>query len=145
MAGHWPKSRSSQLATWTSDRATTARTRTAAVSPAPADACANRSLPDPDAKMHGPVVFEWIEQGAALAMRMGDAATWIFGRDDSKPGMRHLRPGSRARHAAVPLLRLPARLVVPPCARALKISQTGPWKEAFLACREWLCALHAPV
>ncbi len=40
---------------------------------------------------------------------------------------------------------LPARLVVHPCARALKISQTWPWKEAFLACREWLCALHAPV
>jgi hypothetical protein len=39
--------------------------------------------------MHGPVTFEWIEQGAALRMRMGGAATptatWIIGRDDSRP------------------------------------------------------------
>ena len=28
-------------------------------------------LPDPDASVHGPVTFEWIEQGAALVMRMG--------------------------------------------------------------------------
>ena len=27
-------------------------------------------LPDPDASVHGPVTFEWIEQGAALVMRM---------------------------------------------------------------------------
>jgi len=32
-------------------------------------------LPDPDATVHGSVTFEWIEQGAALVMRMGDAAT----------------------------------------------------------------------
>jgi hypothetical protein len=47
-------------------------------------------LPDPDAKVHGSVTFEWIEQGAALVMRMGDAATpaatWIIGRDDTEPG-----------------------------------------------------------
>ncbi len=46
-------------------------------------------LPDPGAKVHGSVTFEWIEQGAALVMRMGDAAptaTWIFGRDDAEPG-----------------------------------------------------------
>ena len=46
-------------------------------------------LPDPDASVHGPVTFEWIEQGAALVMRMGGAATatatWIIGRDDSEP------------------------------------------------------------
>lgn len=46
-------------------------------------------LPDPDAKAHGLVTFEWIEQGAALVMRMGEAttptATWIIGRDDSEP------------------------------------------------------------
>ena len=45
-------------------------------------------LPDPDAKVHAPVAFEWIEQGAALVMRMGDAmtptATWIIGRDESE-------------------------------------------------------------
>ena len=47
-------------------------------------------LPGPDAKVHGSVTFEWIEQGAALVMRMGDAATpaatWIIGRDDAEPG-----------------------------------------------------------
>jgi len=32
-------------------------------------------LPGPDATAHGSVTFEWIEQGAALVMRMGDAAT----------------------------------------------------------------------
>lgn len=46
-------------------------------------------LPDPDAKVHGSVVVEWIEQGAALAMRMGESATptatWIIGRDDCEP------------------------------------------------------------
>jgi hypothetical protein len=40
--------------------------------------------------VHGPVSFEWIEQGAALVIRMGDAATpaatWIIGRDDAEPG-----------------------------------------------------------
>jgi hypothetical protein len=44
-------------------------------------------LPEPDAKVTAPVAVEWIEQGAALVMRMGDAttptATWIIGRDDS--------------------------------------------------------------
>jgi hypothetical protein len=44
--------------------------------------------PDPDAKVHAPLTFEWIEQGAALVMRMGDAttptATWIIGRDESE-------------------------------------------------------------
>jgi len=44
-------------------------------------------LPDPDDKVHAPVTFEWIEQGAALVMRMGDVttptATWIIGRDES--------------------------------------------------------------
>jgi hypothetical protein len=47
-------------------------------------------LPDADARVHGSVTFEWIEQGAALVMHMGDAAaptaTWIIGRDDSEPG-----------------------------------------------------------
>lgn len=42
-------------------------------------------LPDPDATIHGLVTFEWIEHGAALVMRMGDAATWIIGRDNSGP------------------------------------------------------------
>ena len=42
-------------------------------------------LSDPDAKVPGSVAFEWIEQGAALLMRIGDAATWIIGRDDSGP------------------------------------------------------------
>ncbi len=46
-------------------------------------------LPDREARVHGSVTFQWIEQGAALVMRMGDAetptATWIHGRDDSGP------------------------------------------------------------
>ena len=47
-------------------------------------------LPDPDVKLRGSVTVAWIEQGAALALRMGDAraptATWIIGRDDAEPG-----------------------------------------------------------
>ena len=42
------------------------------------------------------------------------------------------------------LLSLPARLVRHARARELKISRTWPWKEAFLACWERLCALPAP-
>ena len=41
------------------------------------------------------------------------------------------------------LLSLPARLVRHARARVLKISRTWPWKEAFLACWERLCALPA--
>ncbi|MDH6116132.1 hypothetical protein [Kitasatospora sp. GAS204B] len=40
-------------------------------------------LPDSESTMHGSVVFEWIEDGAALVIRQGGAATWIIGRDDS--------------------------------------------------------------
>jgi hypothetical protein len=39
---------------------------------------------------------------------------------------------------------LPARLVRHARARVLKISRTWPWKEAFLACWQRLCALPAP-
>jgi hypothetical protein len=42
------------------------------------------------------------------------------------------------------LLSLPARLVRHARARVLKISRTWPWKEAFLACWQRLCALPAP-
>jgi hypothetical protein len=42
------------------------------------------------------------------------------------------------------LLSLPARLVRHARARMLKISRTWPWKEAFLACWQRLCALPAP-
>jgi hypothetical protein len=56
-------------------------------------------LPDPEATVHGAVTFEWIEQGAALVMRMGDAATptatWIFGRDEAEPGYRVLYADDR--------------------------------------------------
>jgi hypothetical protein len=41
-------------------------------------------LPDPDATVRGAVTFEWMAQGAALVMRMGEA-TWIIGRDDLEP------------------------------------------------------------
>ena len=42
------------------------------------------------------------------------------------------------------LLSLPARLVRHARARVLKISRSWPWKEAFLACWQRLCALPAP-
>jgi len=42
------------------------------------------------------------------------------------------------------LLSLPARLVRHARQRVLKISRTWPWKEAFLACWQRLCALPAP-
>jgi len=42
------------------------------------------------------------------------------------------------------LFSLPARLVRHARARVLKISRTWPWKEAFLACWQRLCALPAP-
>jgi hypothetical protein len=42
------------------------------------------------------------------------------------------------------LLSLPARLVRHARARMLKISRTWPWKDAFLACWQRLCALPAP-
>ncbi len=42
------------------------------------------------------------------------------------------------------LLSLPARLVRHARARVLKIARTWPWKDAFLACWQRLCALPAP-
>ncbi|MGH3407334.1 MAG: IS1380 family transposase [Streptosporangiaceae bacterium] len=42
------------------------------------------------------------------------------------------------------LLSLPARLVRHARQRVLKISRTWPWKDAFLACWQRLCALPAP-
>jgi hypothetical protein len=46
-------------------------------------------LPDRDARVHSPVIVDWIDQGAALLIRMGGAgtptATWIIGRDESDP------------------------------------------------------------
>ena len=41
-------------------------------------------LPDPQSVVNGSVAFDWIEDCAALAMRMGDTATWIIGRDDDE-------------------------------------------------------------
>jgi hypothetical protein len=44
-------------------------------------------LPDLKAKVHGPVSFEWIENGAFLVMHQGQKkvpqATWLVGRDES--------------------------------------------------------------
>ena len=45
-------------------------------------------LPDPDTRLTGSVEIEWIEDGAAVAMRQGDgagppAAVWIIGRDET--------------------------------------------------------------
>lgn len=52
-------------------------------------------LPGPDATVRGSVTFEWIADGAALAMRQGDAATWIIGRDDSEQDYHVLYADSR--------------------------------------------------
>jgi hypothetical protein len=56
-------------------------------------------LPDPDARLHGSVAFDWIEEGAALVMRMGDAgtptATWIIGRDEAEAGYQVLYADDR--------------------------------------------------
>jgi hypothetical protein len=44
-------------------------------------------LPDPQAKVHGPASFNWIENGAFLVMYQGEKevpqATWLIGRDES--------------------------------------------------------------
>jgi hypothetical protein len=52
-------------------------------------------LPDPATVVKGSVTFDWIEAGAALVMRMGDAATWIIGRDDAEPEYRVLYADDR--------------------------------------------------
>jgi hypothetical protein len=39
-------------------------------------------LPGPEQTARGQVVFAWIEEGGLIAMRQGDDATWIIGRDD---------------------------------------------------------------
>jgi hypothetical protein len=59
-------------------------------------------LPDPDGKLYGSVAFDWMEEGAALLMRMGEArtpaATWIIGRDEAEAGYQVCTPttaGSR--------------------------------------------------
>lgn len=40
-------------------------------------------LPDPKATVEGEVSFEWVENDAFLAMRMGQDATWLINRDDA--------------------------------------------------------------
>lgn len=40
-------------------------------------------LPNPDTVVASPVTFDWIEDGGALVMHMGQDATWIIGRDDA--------------------------------------------------------------
>jgi hypothetical protein len=48
-------------------------------------------LPDPSQTVKGRVTFEWAQDGAFLALRMGDkppsppAALWLIGRDESAP------------------------------------------------------------
>jgi hypothetical protein len=48
-------------------------------------------LPDPSDRVRGPVLIEWVQDGAFLAMRMGDKqqgppqALWLISRDDSTP------------------------------------------------------------
>lgn len=52
-------------------------------------------LPDPETRVHGAVTFVWIEQGAALVMRQGEAATWIIGRDEAEENFHVLYSDSR--------------------------------------------------
>lgn len=52
-------------------------------------------LPDSSTRVHGTVTFVWLEDGAALAMRQGDAATWIIGRDDAENDFHVLYSDSR--------------------------------------------------
>lgn len=48
-------------------------------------------LPDPSDTVKGPVLIEWVQEGAFLAMRMGDKqpgppqALWLISRDGSFP------------------------------------------------------------
>jgi hypothetical protein len=42
-----------------------------------------------------PVTIGWIEGGAALVMRQADAATWIFGRDETQDEFRVFYSDSR--------------------------------------------------
>jgi len=44
-------------------------------------------LPDPDDRVTGSIVVDWIEDGRAIVIRQGDrenppAATWVIGRDE---------------------------------------------------------------
>ena len=46
-------------------------------------------LPDPGARVTGSIGIDWLEEGAAIVMRQGDAehpsaAVWIIGRDESE-------------------------------------------------------------
>lgn len=48
-------------------------------------------LPSPDSRVTGYVEIDWIEDGAALRVRQGDAdhppaAVWIIGHDETEPG-----------------------------------------------------------
>jgi hypothetical protein len=80
--------------------------------------------------------------GWVLAANLAaDLAAWcrllgLYDQDDLKDA----EPGTLRYR----LLSLPARLVRHARQRVLKISRTWPWKEAFLACWQRLCALPAP-
>ncbi len=56
-------------------------------------------LPEPESRVSGACRFEWIEDGAAVVMRQGDAgsptAKWIFGRDDGEDQFRVLYADDR--------------------------------------------------
>ena len=57
-------------------------------------------LTDPDARLAGMAVIDWVEDGAAVVMRQGDreqprSSTWIVGRDESETGYQVLYSDSR--------------------------------------------------
>src|ERR1700682_6160528 len=60
-------------------------------------------LPRPSGRVKGgPVLIEWVQDGAFLAMRMGDKspgppqALWLIGRDDSTPNFTVLYSDARS-------------------------------------------------
>jgi len=57
-------------------------------------------LPTPETRVTGSLEIEWIEEGAAVAIRQGDAeqppsAVWVIGRDDAREDYTALYADSR--------------------------------------------------
>src|SRR5712672_2447318 len=120
---------------------------------------AARGIPDVLHRQHA-VVEDGVRAGKSMGLRNLPSKTWVVNcgwvlaaniaadlaawirllglydcedLKDAEPGTLRYR-----------LLSLPARLVRHARARVLKISRTWPWREAFLACWQRLCALPAP-
>src|SRR5690242_3781302 len=53
-------------------------------------------LPHPSDTVKGSVSFEWVQGGAFLLLRMGDAALWLISRDEAVPNYSVLYYDSRS-------------------------------------------------